>query len=109
MQRCPDITQAKALLGWEPRSPLRPGLQRTIAYFDELLGARRGANPRRSVELPAGATDRQGGARAYDPNNGTWVRQRTTSCSNRPGAASIARLFEPLRRRRAELVGDVDR
>jgi UDP-glucuronate decarboxylase len=38
IQRCPDISQAKALLNWEPRTPLRPGLQRTIAYFDELLG-----------------------------------------------------------------------
>jgi len=38
IQRCPDISQAKALLDWEPKTPLRPGLQRTIAYFDELLG-----------------------------------------------------------------------
>jgi UDP-glucuronate decarboxylase len=40
IQRCPDISQAKALLDWEPKTPLRPGLQRTIAYFDELLGER---------------------------------------------------------------------
>jgi UDP-glucuronate decarboxylase len=38
IQRCPDISQAKSLLDWEPKTPLRPGLQRTIAYFDELLG-----------------------------------------------------------------------
>ncbi|MNC93562.1 hypothetical protein D3C83_102190 [compost metagenome] len=38
IQRCPDIAQAKAILEWEPRTPLRPGLLRTIAYFDELLG-----------------------------------------------------------------------
>ena len=38
IQRCPDIAQAKALLDWEPRTPLRPGLERTIAYFDALLG-----------------------------------------------------------------------
>jgi UDP-glucuronate decarboxylase len=38
IQRCPDISQAKALLDWEPKTPLRPGLQRTIGYFDELLG-----------------------------------------------------------------------
>ena len=40
VQRCPDISQAKGLLEWEPRTALRPGLERTIVYFDELLGAR---------------------------------------------------------------------
>ena len=29
-QRRPDITRARALLGWEPAVPLREGLQRTI-------------------------------------------------------------------------------
>src|SRR5690349_17839043 len=28
LQRCPDITQAKQLLGWEPRVPLEHGLRR---------------------------------------------------------------------------------
>jgi UDP-glucuronate decarboxylase len=37
MQRCPDITLAKQKLGWEPKVPLAEGLQRTIAYFDQLL------------------------------------------------------------------------
>ncbi|MFT3859536.1 MAG: SDR family oxidoreductase [Aquabacterium sp.] len=37
MQRCPDITQAREILGWEPRVALEDGLRRTIAYFDELL------------------------------------------------------------------------
>ena len=32
-QRRPDIGQARALLGWEPRIPLEDGLERTIAYF----------------------------------------------------------------------------
>ncbi len=32
-QRRPDITKAKALLDWEPRVPLRDGLERTIHYF----------------------------------------------------------------------------
>jgi UDP-glucuronate decarboxylase len=36
-QRCPDISEAKALLGWQPKTPLRHGLTRTIRYFDELL------------------------------------------------------------------------
>jgi UDP-glucuronate decarboxylase len=37
MQRCPDISKARALLGWEPKVPLHEGLQLTIAYFDALL------------------------------------------------------------------------
>ncbi len=37
VQRCPDIAQARAVLGWEPRIKLRDGLARTIAYFDRLL------------------------------------------------------------------------
>jgi len=36
-QRCPDITLAKERLGWEPKVALAEGLQKTIAYFDELL------------------------------------------------------------------------
>jgi UDP-glucuronate decarboxylase len=38
MQRCPDITLAKRELDWEPKVTLEDGLQRTIAYFDKLLG-----------------------------------------------------------------------
>ena len=37
MQRCPDISKARALLGWEPKVSLREGLERTITYFDRLL------------------------------------------------------------------------
>jgi UDP-glucuronate decarboxylase len=40
IQRCPDISQAKALLDWQPRTNLRAGLQRTIGYFDGLLRKR---------------------------------------------------------------------
>jgi len=38
-QRCPDISQAREVLGWEPQVALDAGLKRTIAYFDWLLGA----------------------------------------------------------------------
>ncbi|SDW99485.1 UDP-glucuronic acid decarboxylase family protein [Thiocapsa roseopersicina] len=37
-QRQPDISLAKSAMDWEPAVPLATGLQRTIAYFDELLG-----------------------------------------------------------------------
>jgi UDP-glucuronate decarboxylase len=36
-QRQPDITLAKAKLGWEPKVPLSDGLDRTITYFSQLL------------------------------------------------------------------------
>ena len=36
-QRRPDITQARAVLGWEPTTPLVEGLKRTIAYFEDLM------------------------------------------------------------------------
>ena len=32
-RRKPDITLAKALLGWEPKVPLKVGLAKTIEYF----------------------------------------------------------------------------
>ncbi|GLV49405.1 hypothetical protein TJA_25070 [Thermus sp. LT1-2-5] len=37
-QRRPDITLAKRLLGWEPRTPVREGLRLTIAYFRGVVG-----------------------------------------------------------------------
>jgi UDP-glucuronate decarboxylase len=43
MQRCPDISFAKAELGWEPTIRLREGLTRTIDYFDRLLKEGAGA------------------------------------------------------------------
>lgn len=36
-RRCPDITLAKNLLGWEPQVSLSDGLDSTIAYFRTLL------------------------------------------------------------------------
>jgi UDP-glucuronate decarboxylase len=38
LQRQPDIGVAREKLDWIPTVPLRDGLQRTIAYFDALLG-----------------------------------------------------------------------
>jgi UDP-glucuronate decarboxylase len=38
-RRCPDITLAKTVLQWEPRTPLREGLKKTIDYFDNCLRA----------------------------------------------------------------------
>lgn len=36
-RRCPDITRARTLLGWEPRVSLDAGLEETIAYFAERM------------------------------------------------------------------------
>jgi dTDP-glucose 4,6-dehydratase len=37
--RCPDITKAKALLGWEPTIDLRTGLLKSLDYFRQSLAA----------------------------------------------------------------------
>lgn len=37
--RQPDITKARVFLGWEPKVPLREGLQRTIEYFRRKKGS----------------------------------------------------------------------
>jgi len=39
-QRRPDISLAKAKLGWEPKIPLTEGLKKTIAYFEAMLHAK---------------------------------------------------------------------
>jgi dTDP-glucose 4,6-dehydratase len=35
-RRCPDITRARRLLGWEPRVTLAEGLRRTVEFFGRL-------------------------------------------------------------------------
>jgi len=37
VRRRPDITQAKAVLGWEPKVGIDEGLQHTIGFFEALL------------------------------------------------------------------------
>jgi len=39
-RRCPDITKARRLLGWEPKVPLEEGLKCTIEWFKTELGYR---------------------------------------------------------------------
>jgi dTDP-glucose 4,6-dehydratase len=39
-RRCPDISKARTLLGWEPKIPLREGLQKSLAYFQSCLAAK---------------------------------------------------------------------
>jgi UDP-glucuronate decarboxylase len=39
-QRRPDISRAQELLSWTPSTPLREGLERTIAYFEQMLTQR---------------------------------------------------------------------
>jgi nucleoside-diphosphate-sugar epimerase len=42
-RRCPDITKARRLLGWEPEVDLEIGLELTLAYFRDELAISRGA------------------------------------------------------------------
>ncbi|MEB8387401.1 SDR family oxidoreductase [Rhodobacteraceae bacterium KMM 6894] len=46
-QRCPEISQAKSVLKWQPTIELQEGLERTIAYFDTCL-----SNPTRQIPMP---------------------------------------------------------
>lgn len=39
LQRKPDNTRARQLLGWEPAVPLEDGLKETIRYFQKVMGA----------------------------------------------------------------------
>ena len=36
-QRCPDITKAKKILGWKPKTKVEEGVKKTIEYFSERL------------------------------------------------------------------------
>ena len=46
-QRCPDISKAKAALGWEPKVQLEDGLRLTIPWFAEkVLAANERSSPR---------------------------------------------------------------
>lgn len=38
-RRCPDIAKARAILGWEPRIPLREGLQKSLDFFASMASA----------------------------------------------------------------------
>ena len=37
MQRQPDISRAKSMLGWQPEVPLNDGLEKTIAYYKSIM------------------------------------------------------------------------
>ncbi|WP_419827412.1 UDP-glucuronic acid decarboxylase family protein [Sphingomonas sp.] len=51
-QRKPDISLARAKLGWTPSVPLREGLRSTIAYFDEFLSREGRAQAQPLAALP---------------------------------------------------------
>jgi dTDP-glucose 4,6-dehydratase len=38
-QRCPDISKARRLLGWEPKVDLRTGLQMSLEYFKNAVAS----------------------------------------------------------------------
>ena len=37
--RCPDITRAREILGWQPRTSLEQGLERTVEWFREAVSS----------------------------------------------------------------------
>ena len=44
-QRCPDITRAREALGWEPQTPAREGLAKTLEWFASQAEARTPPGP----------------------------------------------------------------
>jgi UDP-glucuronate decarboxylase len=54
-RRRPDISRAKALLGWSPRVPLQTGLEATVAWFRREVGPVQPAHPAHPA-LPATAS-----------------------------------------------------
>ena len=50
-QRQPDISMARTVLKWEPKTQLREGLAKTIAYFDNTLRKQVAPSRRRRVRL----------------------------------------------------------
>jgi UDP-glucuronate decarboxylase len=56
-QRQPDITRARETLGWQPKVPLREGLERTIAYFRGLLADEMGGKPDSHDKAHAASTE----------------------------------------------------
>jgi UDP-glucuronate decarboxylase len=55
-QRQPDISQARALLGWAPKTSLKDGLEKTIAYFDAFLRTPGGAATAAASAFSVGST-----------------------------------------------------
>jgi nucleoside-diphosphate-sugar epimerase len=52
-RRCPDITKAQQLLGWQPEVSLRDGLTETLAYFASALGLRLVALAQQQADGPS--------------------------------------------------------
>jgi UDP-glucuronate decarboxylase len=46
LQRCPDITMAQNVLGWQPTVELDAGLARTVTYFEQMLAESKERPPR---------------------------------------------------------------
>ena len=56
LQRCPDITMAQNVLGWQPTIELDAGLARTVAYFKQMLAESKTAIRTRSADSTARPT-----------------------------------------------------
>lgn len=58
-RRKPDITRARTILNWEPRVPLKVGLEKTIEYFRKELD--RSNHSHRNIFVPKGASNTEPG------------------------------------------------
>lgn len=56
-RRKPDITRARTIIHWEPRVPLKEGLEKTIEYFRKELN--RSVHSERNFFVPQANTEQQ--------------------------------------------------
>jgi UDP-glucuronate decarboxylase len=70
LQRCPDIALARRHLNWAPTVSLEDGLRRTIAYFQEELGQKLGAQGERANRIYEAALGPLGQHIVAPPGNG---------------------------------------
>jgi len=75
LQRCPDITRAKRMLGWSPKVSLEDGLRRTIAYFQSELGERDAAQGERARRIYEAALAAPESPIIAPPATGSGTRQ----------------------------------
>ena len=75
-QRQPNISMAKSILKWEPKTQLREGLTKTIAYFDNILRKEGRAGMRASIfprELDMSSRSKYVASPRGTPNRSTWI------------------------------------
>ena len=88
LQRCPDITMAQNVLGWQPTVELDAGLARTVAYFKQMLGGIKDSDPHAMADSTARPTPADklfcGGRQNLTAGNLVQMTRRKMPIAHRP-------------------------